>query len=286
MRIIVIFCIAFLLHSCSGNMRQEYNTRIDSLKSVINERTSQYDELTSYLDLVASGLDSINSMENIIYLGKDEVTGKKLTRKEIRQRIDDLKELVIRQRTRIEELSDSLSFITDKKVAALQTIIANLNAQLEEKERTIQQLKGELNSSKTTITNLQANVGKLYEEKGMLEEHVSMQEEALEKQDEIINEAYYIIGTRKELKAAGVISTNLLQKSKVNLETVDLSKFKKIDIRNFTTELKIDTKKAVILSPMPNDSYKIVQTGNQATLFIEDVASFWSLSRFLVIQIR
>ena len=286
MRIIVIFCIAFLLHSCSGNMRQEYNTRIDSLKSVINERTSQYDELTSYLDLVASGLDSINSMENIIYLGKDEVTGKKLTRKEIRQRIDDLKELVIRQRTRIEELSDSLSFITDKKVAALQTIIANLNAQLEEKERTIQQMKGELNSSKTTITNLQANVGKLYEEKGMLEEHVSMQEEALEKQDEIINEAYYIIGTRKELKAAGVISTNLLQKSKVNLETVDLSKFKKIDIRNFTTELKIDTKKAVILSPMPNDSYKIVQTGNQATLFIEDVASFWSLSRFLVIQIR
>lgn len=286
MRIIVIFCIAFLLHSCSGNMRQEYNTRIDSLKSVINERTSQYDELTSYLDLVASGLDSINSMENIIYLGKDEVTGKKLTRKEIRQRIDDLKELVIRQRTRIEELSDSLSFITDKKVAALQTIIANLNAQLEEKERTIQQLKGELNSSKTTITNLQANVGKLYEEKGMLEEHVSMQEEALEKQDEIINEAYYIIGTRKELKAAGVISTNLLQKSKVNLETVDLSKFKKIDIRNFTTELKIDTKKAVILSPMPNDSYKIVQTGNQATLFIEDVASFWSLSRFLVIQIK
>ena len=147
-------------------------------------------------------------------------------------------------------------------------------------------MKGELNSSKTTITNLQANVGKLYEEKGMLEEHVSMQEEALEKQDEIINEAYYIIGTRKELKAAGVISTNLLQKSKVNLETVDLSKFKKIDIRNFTTELKIDTKKAVILSPMPNDSYKIVQTGNQATLFIEDVASFWSLSRFLVIQIR
>ena len=283
---ITVVCFAIMLYSCGGKTQQEYDIMADSLQSVINERTSQYDELTSYLDLVASGLDSINSMENIIYLGKDEVTGKKLTRKEIRQRIDDLKKLVIRQRTRIEELSDSLSFITDKKVAALQTIIANLNAQLEEKERTIQQLKGELNSSKTTITNLQANVGKLYEEKGMLEEHVSMQEEALEKQDEIINEAYYIIGTRKELKAAGVISTNLLQKSKVNLETVDLSKFKKIDIRNFTTELKIDTKKAVILSPMPNDSYKIVQTGNQATLFIEDVASFWSLSRFLVIQIR
>ena len=283
---ITIVCLVILLYACNGNKQKEYTTRIDSLQSVINERTSQYDELTSYLDLVASGLDSINSMENIIYLGKDEVTGKKLTRKEIRQRIDDLKELVIRQRTRIEELSDSLSFITDKKVAALQTIIANLNAQLEEKERTIQQLKGELNSSKTTITNLQANVSKLNQEKGALEEHVSMQEEALERQNDMINEGYYIIGTRKELKAAGVISANLLQKSKVNLETADLSKLQKIDIRTFSNEMKINAKKAVILSHMPEASYSMVQENGQVILYIKDAALFWSLSKILVIQIK
>lgn len=283
---ITIVCLAIVLFSCGGKTQQEYDTMADSLQSVINERTSQYAELTSYLDLVASGLDSINSMENIIYLGKDEVTGKKLTRKEIRQRIDDLKELVIRQRTRIEELSDSLSFITDKKVAALQTIIANLNAQLEEKERTIQQLKGELNSSKTTITNLQANVSKLNQEKGALEEHVSMQEEALERQNDMINEGYYIIGTRKELKAAGVISANLLQKSKVNLETADLSKLQKIDIRTFSNEMKINAKKAVILSHMPEASYSMVQENGQVILYIKDAALFWSLSKILVIQIK
>ncbi|MBQ4056923.1 MAG: hypothetical protein IJD32_07495 [Bacteroidaceae bacterium] len=286
LRSIVIVCFISFLYACNGNMQQEYSIKIDSLQSVINERTSQYDELTSYLNLVASGLDSINSMENIIYLGKDEVTGKKLTRKEIRQRIDDLKELVIRQRTRIEELSDSLSFITDKKVAALQTIIANLNAQLEEKERTIQQLKGELNSSKTTITNLQANVSKLNQEKGALEEHVSMQEEALERQNDMINEGYYIIGTRKELKAAGVISANLLQKSKVNLETADLSKLQKIDIRTFSNEMKINAKKAVILSHMPEASYSMVQENGQVILYIKDAALFWSLSKILVIQIK
>ncbi len=283
---ITIVCLAIVLFSCGGKTQQEYDTMADSLQSVINERTSQYAELTSYLDLVASGLDSINSMENIIYLGKDEVTGKKLTRKEIRQRIDDLKELVIRQRTRIEELSDSLSFITDKKVAALQTIIANLNAQLEEKERTIQQLKGELNSSKTTITNLQANVSKLNQEKGALEEHVSMQEEALERQNDMINEGYYIIGTRKELKAAGVISANLLQKSKVNLGTADLSKLQKIDIRTFSNEMKINAKKAVILSHMPEASYSMVQENGQVILYIKDAALFWSLSKILVIQIK
>lgn len=283
---ITIVCLAIVLFSCGGKTQQEYDTMADSLQSVINERTSQYAELTSYLDLVASGLDSINSMENIIYLGKDEVTGKKLTRKEIRQRIDDLKELVIRQRTRIEELSDSLSFVTDKKVAALQTIISNLNVQLEEKERTIQQLKGELNSSKTTITNLQANVSKLNQEKGALEEHVSMQEEALERQNDMINEGYYIIGTRKELKAAGVISANLLQKSKVNLETADLSKLQKIDIRTFSNEMKINAKKAVILSHMPEASYSMVQENGQVILYIKDAALFWSLSKILVIQIK
>ena len=275
-----------MLCGCGGKSQQEYYTMADSLQSVINERTSQYDELTSYLDVVASGLDSINSMENIIYLGKDEVTGKKLTRKEIRQRIDDLKELVIRQRIRIEELSDSLSFITDKKVAALQTIIANLNAQLEEKENTILQLRGELTNSKQMISGLQANVSKLNQEKGALEEHVSMQEEALERQNDMINEGYYIIGTRKELKAAGVISANLLQKSKVNLETADLSKLQKIDIRTFSNEMKINAKKAVILSHMPEASYSMVQENGQVILYIKDAALFWSLSKILVIQIK
>lgn len=285
-RLITVSCLAVILYACGGKTQREYKTMADSLQSVIDERTSQYNELTSYLDLVACGLDSINSMENVIYLGKDEVTGKKLTRKEIKQRINDLKELVIRQRARIEELSDSLSFITDKKVAALQTIIANLNAQLEEKEHTIQQLKGELSSSKTTITNLQANVNKLHAEKGMLEEHVSMQEEALERQNDMINEGYYIIGTRKELKVAGVISANLLQKSKVNLETADLSKLQKIDIRTFSNEMKINAKKAVILSHMPEASYSMVQENGQIILYIKDAALFWSLSKILVIQIK
>lgn len=283
---ITVVCFAIMLYSCGDKTQQEYDIMADSLQSVINERTSQYDELTSYLDLVASGLDSINSMENIIYLGKDEVTGKKLTRKEIRQRIDDLKELVIRQRTWIEELSDSLSFITDKKVAALQTIIANLNAQLEEKENTILQLRGELTNSKQMISGLQANVSKLNQEKGALEEHVSMQEEALERQNDMINEGYYIIGTRKELKAAGVISANLLQKSKVNLETADLSKLQKIDIRSFSNEMKINAKKAVILSHMPEASYSMVQENGQVILYIKDAALFWSLSKILVIQIK
>ena len=285
-KIITITFISVLLYSCGENMQQEYSIKIDSLQSVINERNTQYDELTSYLNIVASGLDSINNMENIIYLGKDEVTGKKLTRKEIRQRIDDLKELVIRQRTRIEELSDSLSFITDKKVAALQTIIANLNAQLEEKENTILQLRGELTNSKQMISGLQANVSKLNQEKGALEEHVSMQEEALERQNDMINEGYYIIGTRKELKAAGVISANLLQKSKVNLETADLSKLQKIDIRTFSNEMKINAKKAVILSHMPEASYSMVQENGQVILYIKDAALFWSLSKILVIQIK
>lgn len=133
---------------------------------------------------------------------------------------------------------------------------------------------------------MQANVSKLNQEKGALEEHVSMQEEALERQNDMINEGYYIIGTRKELKAAGVISANLLQKSKVNLETADLSKLQKIDIRTFSNEMKINAKKAVILSHMPEASYSMVQENGQVILYIKDAALFWSLSKILVIQIK
>lgn len=268
-----------LLASCGGQENKRLTAEMDSLKWVIENQNENLHEMTSCLDVVANGLDSIHQQENIIYMGRDEVTGKKLTRQELKQRMKALAELISRQRERIDALEDSLSFKTNKQLKSLKMVIASLNAQLEEKERTIADLK-------TVVEIQRMSVDSLRKDKAELEGHVQNQEKALKVQDEIINEGYYIIGTRKELKEAGVITGKLLQKSKVNLETADLTKLQKIDIRDFGTELKIDAKKAVILSHMPETSYRMVEGNNQVTLFIEDVNLFWSMSKILVIQTK
>ena len=271
--------VVIVMTSCGNGKTSHIENQMDSLQQVITNQSLLMNEMTTSLDVIAYGLDSIYRQEKIIYKGRDEVSGKQLTRSELKKRVDDLAGLIARQRERIAALEDSLSFNTNQQMQSLKLIIANLQAQLDEKEQTIENLK-------VQVANQKLSIAKLEQSKADLEHHVQNQEKALKVQDELVNEGYYIIGTRKQLKEAGVISGSLLQKSKINLETADLSKLKKIDIRTFDTELKINAKKAVVLSHMPETSYKMVQGNGQVILFIEDVASFWSLSKILVIQIR
>lgn len=265
------------LTSCGKQERQRLEVQVDSLKQVISVQQVDMNEMTASLDLVANGLDSIHQQENLIYMGRDEVTGKKLTRQELKERIRNLAKLISRQKERITALEDSLSFNSNKQFKSLKIVIANLNAQLEEKERTIEDLNKQ-------IASQQVSIDKLRQSNTELEEHITNLDGALQAQDEMINEGYYIIGTRKELKEAGVVSAKFLKKSKVNMSVSDLSKLKKIDIRNFPDEMKIDAKKAVILSHMPEASYSWVYGGNQSILYIKDPALFWSISKILVIQ--
>lgn len=279
-----ILTMAIGFTACTGGKTKSMQQQIDSLNMVINHQQTEMEDMTHTLDVVAEGIDSIHRQENIIYMGVDEVTGKKLTRKEIRERIKDLEALLKRQRERITFLEDSLATQNDKRVAGLKSVIASFNLQLQEKERTINELEAKVRTQSRHIQNLSADVNRLANDNQQLTEHVQMQEEALTVQSDIINEGYYIIGTRKELKVAGVISVNLLQQSKLNLETADLSKMEKIDIRSFGDELTIDAKKAKILSHMPEQSYSLVQQNGKVKLFIKDPALFWSMSKILVIQ--
>jgi len=268
--------VAFLA-ACTGGKSEYMQRQIDSLTTVVNQQQTDMADMTYTLDVVAAGIDSINRQENIIYMGVDEVTGKRLSGADIRQRIKDLEALIVRQRERISTLEDSLSSRQDARIAGLKSVIASLNRQLEEKQSTIDQLEAKVRSQKQDINRLS-------NEKTLLTQHVEMQEEALNAQSDIINEGYYIIGTRKELKEAGVITVNLLQQSKLNLEGADTEKMQKIDIRTFSDELVIDSKKPKILTHMPEQSYSMVVSGKQTRLFIKDPALFWSMSKILVIQ--
>lgn len=281
---IAIIMLSAVFFSCTGGKTEAMQQRIDSLNVVVSRQQQEMADMTHTLDVVAEGIDSIHRQEHIIYTGVDEVTGKKLTRKEIRQCIKELEILLKRQRERIVQLEDSLSTNNDKRIAGLKSIIAQLNRQLEEKQRTIDQLENKVRNQHNDIQNLTADVSRLSKDNEQLTEHVEMQETALAAQSDIINEGYYIIGTRKELKAAGVIEVNLLQQSKVNLETADLSRLEKIDIRTFSDEMTIDAKKVKILSHMPEQSYALVKQDGKVKLYIKDPAQFWSMSKILVIQ--
>ena len=100
-------------------------------------------------------------------------------------------------------------------------------------------------------------------------------------------EVYYVIGTKKELVANGLLTGGgLFSKKKVDYSAVVKGKFKQADKRNMTS-LNIGGKSPKVLSGMPVGSYTIQQNSKTSyTLKIIDADKFWSISKFLIIEVK
>lgn len=162
--------------------------------------------------------------------------------------------------------------------------IAKITDQLTTKQQEIANLRNLIDNKNVNIAQLQNKVEKLGQNITELTDANRKQNEDLRAQDAKLNEAYFIIGSKKELKDSGILSKgNLLSKSKVDLSNTELSKFTKIDIRDQKT-FHIPSKNAKIMTTVPPGSYTMDISGNSCTLTVIDTNKFWSVNRYLVIQ--
>lgn len=270
--------LAGLSVSC-GNSTGEASKQ-DSL-SVENQR------LNEFLDIVAYTMDSINGQEKYLYTNKDGVP---ITNKEqIRNNIRIFKYNLEEQQKRIAELEKQLADAKDNKamVQKLRGIIKTLQSQLEEKNQLIAQLQEELEQKNFNIAELQTHVQTL---STRVDELVVEAEEATTNLETAKTElaqatiGYIIMGTKKELSAAGVLKGGFLKKKKVDNENLDVSKFKSVDVRSVST-LDIPGRDAKIMSAQPSSSYSITENDETKTcqLKIVNSSQFWEASRYLII---
>ena len=262
---------------------ENLQNQIDSLEKLNTNQASELKEITQFMDVVSSSLDSISELEQILLAPNKE--GKMLTKAELRANLNEFASLIERQRNRISQLEDSLSG-RDKSIGSLRNIIAYLGQQLDEKNLTIANLEASLNGKNVDIQRLRKQNSSLTTTNDQLRNVIKEQGEALTTQSSIINECYFIMGTKKELQQAGILTSgNLLSKAKLNVSNFSNANFSKVDITQFL-ELVIPSKKVQILTQMPKSSYSLIQNASQSTLTITDPTSFWSVSNYLVIQIK
>ena len=101
-------------------------------------------------------------------------------------------------------------------------------------------------------------------------------------QEKSLNAAWFVFGTKSELKAQKILQSGDVLKS------ADFNKdyFTQIDIRT-TKEIKLYSKRAELLTTHPTGSYELVKDDKgQLTLKITNPTEFWSVSRYLVIQVK
>jgi chromosome segregation ATPase len=159
--------------------------------------------------------------------------------------------------------------------------VENLTQQMEEKDRQLQALRAELDKKDIHIAELDEQVADLNTNVANLTEETNQKSQTINQQDKQLNTAWFVFGTKKELKEQNILSDGEVLRSNFNKEY-----FTKIDIR-VDKEIKLYSKSAKILTSHPSGAYTLQRDANkQYVLRITDPQTFWSTSKYLVVQVN
>lgn len=277
----MVCCAALLMTGCKDGKNAPGLASVqqtDSLNDVIAQKDSEINEMMGTLNDIEEGFRLINEAENRVALLKNgEGTSKKQNLKEniqfIAERMKQNRELIAKLQKQLE--SSTL------KGGQLKKTIDNLTAQLEEKDKQLLALREELDKKDIHISELDETIGNLNTNVSNLSADNQQKAETINAQDKQLNTAWYVFGTKKELKGQ-----HILEGGKVMNGNFNKNYFTKVDIRN-TTEIKLYSKSAKLLTAHPASSYSLTHdTSKQYVLRITNPQIFWSTSKYLVVLVK
>lgn len=277
----MVCCAALLMTGCKDGKNAPGLASVqqtDSLNDVIAQKDSEINEMMGTLNDIEEGFRLINEAENRVALLKNgEGTSKKQNLKEniqfIAERMKQNRELIAKLQKQLE--SSTL------KGGQLKKTIENVTAQLEEKDKQLLALREELDKKDIHISELDETIGNLNTNVSNLSADNQQKAETINAQDKQLNTAWYVFGTKKELKGQ-----HILEGGKVMNGNFNKNYFTKVDIRN-TTEIKLYSKSAKLLTAHPASSYSLTHDASkQYVLRITNPQIFWSTSKYLVVLVK
>lgn len=229
------------------------------------------EQMSLMLQSVALSLDSIQEQEFLLNQF-DDSTPKEV----ILAQLETYKEMLDRTKVEIDNLTaDSIS---DKgAIADLKRVMEFLSLQLEEKSANIAKFEEAVKKREAKIAELRGAVDVLTVESDNLKAKNDEQEKRL-------NQVFYIVGTKNELKNLGLLSGNALSKKRANYSNINNSQFHEVDARSFST-LVIDSKSPKLLTEKPASSYTMTKNNDgTTTLKITNSEEFWETSPYLIVM--
>lgn len=275
--------MALMMGACGGNEQKGLQQQVDSLSTKVQQQDEELSFYYDCMDLLTKGLDSL-AVEGNMLLGDNNTTDR-ASKDAIKERLAGMGTLLQTQRERVAELEKRLQ-ASNTNAAKMKGMVEYLKAQIALRDEQISDLQRMVNEKDFDIAMFKSEVNRLAGYNRSLLNTVDEQEESLQQADEALNQAFYIVGTSKELKEKGVLKAGgFLKGSKVNVDDMQTDGFTAIDVR-IDTEIAISSKSPSVKSQHPANSYTI--TTDKATktsvLKITDTKAFWSLTRYLIIE--
>ena len=250
----------------------------DSLQKIIAQKDNEINDIMETFNQIEAGFKEINEAENRVSLMKDGEGANR--RQQLVENVQFISATMKENRTLIEKLRRQLRE-SSVKSDNLKKTIENLVSELEEKDNQLQQLRAELDAKNIHIAELDQTISGLNDNVTNLQTESSQKSATIQAQDKQLNTAWFVFGTKKELKEQRIIDGDRVLESNFNK-----SYFTKIDIR-VEKEIKLYSKYAKILTMHPSDSYTLEKDANkQYVLRITNPQIFWSTSKYLVILVK
>lgn len=250
----------------------------DSLNQVITERDNEINDMLATFNEIEEGFREINEAQNRVSVAKQ---GEGATKKQlIRENVQFIQSTMRQNRELINKLQQQLRESTFKG-DQLKRTIENLTQQLVEKDAELQKLRAELDAKDIHITELDEQIAGLNTNVTELKEESSQKTTTINAQDKQLNTAWFVFGTKDELKDQKILVDGKVLQSNFNRDY-----FTKIDIR-IDTEIKLYSRSAKMLTSHPAGSYTLERNSNkQYVLRITNPQLFWSTSKYLVVLVK
>ena len=287
--IIAAVLLAVVVTACDGDKQQREQqvanlTNVNqSLVDSLARANAEKDTLLALMTEIGDGLVKIKDMQQIVAssdLSRETSSQKQQLRNDMRL----IQQSIAEKQQRLASLEQRLKS-GENYNEQLKRDIESLKAQLADQQTIIASLTSQLAQAKADITNLRGNVDSLRVANEAVTEQREQAREETERTRDELNVCYYIIGTKKELKAAKVIEGGFLRRTKIMEGDFERSSFTQADKRQLTS-LNLHSKKVNVLSKHPDGSYQIIDNGTTKSLRITNARAFWELSNYLVIQIN
>ena len=287
-RVVIAACICTaMLASCGQNSAdyKKLKAENDSLRIENTKGQAEMDEMLATLNDVEADIQSIRDAENYLNIQQQNGDLAKSNRELLKENMQLISETLKKNKQQLGELQDKLKK-SGIQSAALKKTIDRLSSELDQKATMIVALQEDLAKKNVRIQELDEMVSSLNEDVENLATTAKAQSEKIDSQDKALNTAFYCFGTSKELKDQKILSGGgLFSKSKALQSGFNKDYFISIDIRE-VKEIPLFAGKAKLKSNHPEGSYEFVkdEDGN-LTLKITDTKAFWSLGKYLVIEV-
>lgn len=287
-KVIFLSIGAFLLvmSSCVENSQKykDLKAQADSLSTAAKLQTQEMESMFADINDITAGMQSLRDAEHLLTLEaeKEKKAGSKSKQQlaQLKNDVQAITEAIAGYKSQIAKLESR----NKAQSAEFKKMIANLNAELELRSEKITEITNQLAAANKELAVKLEEVKQLTQNVDSLDKETKGQKMVIAEQDQTLHLANYLIGSRKALKEAEVISRQGIFCPPIVSSQAQKADFVNIDIRE-TKSIPVNSKKAKVLSSHPTDSYTLEsgEDGN-LTLKISDENAFWKQTKYLVIM--